>query len=76
MAVGAPIPPLTVDVTVSGCVDVLLVGEGVTVTEGVAFVTVTEPVPVALVYVEELVDRLARSSRTRSLCRPAVFLPE
>jgi hypothetical protein len=54
VAVGAPIPPFTATVTVVPCTVVMLDGDGVTVTVGVTFVTVTEFVPDALLYVGEL----------------------
>jgi hypothetical protein len=48
--VGVPVPPLTATVTETAWVVVMLDVEGVTVTAGVAFDTVTlEDVPVALV---------------------------
>ena len=50
VGVGLPLPPFTETVTVSGCAVVMLEADGVTVTVGVdlAWVTVTEFVPVAL----------------------------
>jgi hypothetical protein len=41
VAVGLPLPPLTATVTVNPWTVVMLDGEGVTVTDGVALVTVT-----------------------------------
>jgi hypothetical protein len=46
--VGLPVPPFTVTVTVSVCAVVMLVEEGVTVTVGVIFDTVTVFEPDAL----------------------------
>ena len=43
VGVGLPLPPLTVTVTESLCAVVMLVEAGVTVTVGVIFETVTEP---------------------------------
>jgi hypothetical protein len=54
---GLPLPPLTTAVTVSACVVVMLIADGVTATPGVIFagvVTVTTAAPVALLYVVEL----------------------
>jgi hypothetical protein len=41
VAAGAPVPPLTLTVTDNDCESVMLPDAGVTVTVGVAFVTVT-----------------------------------
>ena len=50
VGVGSPLGPLTTTVTVNACVDVMLDGEGVTVTVGVAVAgdMITEFDPVAL----------------------------
>jgi hypothetical protein len=42
VVVGAPLPPLTPTVTVNPCSVVILDCDGITVTVGVAFVTVSE----------------------------------
>jgi hypothetical protein len=47
VVVGVPLPPLTATVTVVPCNVVMLDGDGVTVTVGVTFVTVTVFDPVA-----------------------------
>ena len=49
VGVGLPVPPFTETVTARGCAVVMLEAEGVTVTAGVVFETVTvEDVPVVL----------------------------
>jgi hypothetical protein len=57
--VGLPLLPLTAAVTVNACAVVMLDADGVTVTVGVIFggtVTVTKLVPVAMLYMDELLE--------------------
>ena len=56
VAAGAPEPPLTPTVTGSAWPTTILCDAGVTLTVGVARVTVTEAFPEALLYADELAE--------------------
>lgn len=68
---GAPLPPLTDTSTETACAGVKLPSAGVTVTVGVTLVTVTEPLPDALVYVEVLAESGVYEAVSESVPAPS-----